>query len=40
MTDLGTIYKINIHIEGLPTNMDDVDFTARFYNNIAVIGGK
>lgn len=31
MTDLGTIYKINIHIEGLPTNMDDVDFTARFY---------
>ena len=25
MTDLGTIYKINIHIEGLPTNMDDVD---------------
>ena len=31
MTDLGTIYKLNIHIEGLPTNMDDVDFTARFY---------
>lgn len=31
MTDLGTIYKLNIHIEGLPTNMDDVDFSARFY---------
>ena len=31
MTDLGTIYKLNIHIEGLPTNMDDVEFTAKFY---------
>ena len=25
-TDLGTIYKLNIHIEGLPNTMDDVDF--------------
>lgn len=30
-TNLGTIYKVNIHLEGLPTNMDDVDFTAEFY---------
>lgn len=31
MTNLGTIYKINIHLEGLPTNMDDVEFTVQFY---------
>lgn len=30
-TNIGTIYKVNIHLEGLPTNMDDVDFTAEFY---------
>lgn len=30
-TDLGTIYKLNIHIEGLPSTMDDVDFRCKFY---------
>ncbi len=32
-TDLGTIYKLNIHIEGLePKTMDDVDFSCRFWS--------
>ena len=31
MTDLGTIYKLNIHIDGLPGTMDDVSFTAVFF---------
>lgn len=31
-TDLGTIYKLNIHIEGLtPQTMDDVAFSCHFY---------
>lgn len=30
-TDLGTIYKLNIHIDGLPGTMDDVAFTCRFW---------
>ena len=31
MTGLGTIYKLNIHIDGLPGTMDDVSFTAVFF---------
>ena len=30
-TDLGTIYKLNIHIDGLPGTMDDVAFTCCFW---------
>ena len=30
-TDLGTIYKLNVHIEGLPGTMDDVDFRCKFW---------
>lgn len=30
-TDLGTIYKLNIHIGGLPGTMDDVDFHCKFW---------
>lgn len=30
-TDLGTIYKLNIHIEGLPLAMDDVEFSCKFW---------
>lgn len=30
-TDLGTIYKLNIHIDGLPGSMDDVAFSCRFF---------
>ena len=30
-TDLGTTYKLNIHIEGLPSTMDDVEFHCRFW---------
>lgn len=30
-TDLGTIYKLCIHIDGLPGTMDDVAFTCRFW---------
>ena len=30
-TDLGTTYKLNINIEGLPGTMDDVDFRCKFW---------
>ena len=30
-TDLGTIYKLNVHIEGLPGTMDEVDFRCKFW---------
>ena len=30
-TDLGTTYKLNIHIDGLPGTMDDVEFSCRFW---------
>ncbi len=30
-TDLGTIYKLNMHIEGLPSTMDDVEFSCKFW---------
>ena len=31
-TDLGTIYKLNIHIDGLPATMADVAFSCRFWS--------
>ena len=30
-TDLGTIYKLNVHIGGLPGTMDEVDFRCKFW---------
>lgn len=30
-TDLGTIYKLNLHIEGLPCPMDDVEFNCKVW---------
>lgn len=29
-TLIGTTYKLNIHIEGIPSTMDDIDFTCEF----------
>lgn len=29
--NLGTIYKFNVHVDGLPTSMDDIEFSCTFY---------